>query len=757
VSRHSRNVTILAAAVAVLTACSTKEAAVATRADESQATAGSAPMEPPAAAAPMPVAEAEEGAASADRAKRGGLNAYDGDDAPKGGGGDKADAAGAAPDKPSRSWFPETFLFAPLVVTDASGAAVVPVTIPDRLTGYRILALAHSRGGAQAGAVASLTSTLPVYVEPVVPVFLHAGDSVRLPVQVVNTTEAAVTRALRVTATGAAAIVTGGGGTVSVPARSSAVSYATLTATRPGAIRLEAVLDGADGVVRTIEVRPVGKPTVLAASGTLAAPRSIPLTGPVSATPGTDRVHLQVFPGALAILRSELGATLGRGGVAEDAFALLLAGRAPELLRSLGDEPDAAALRRLRILASQRVMRHAMTLDAARASLIAEAALAHPTDPLLSNLGVRAVQHLAANQLPDGTCGGETGWTLQRLLVATADCARAAAGEPSVRLRAASAIERSAAAIDDPYTAAALLAAGVARGELADALRGRVMAALVKAADGSQSLPVPEHVVRADGARPSTVEATALAILALEGHAAAPLADLGATVLGAYTPGPGWGDGRANLVAITAVLRLFKDPMPPATAITLRQGDVVVARGELGKEQIRSIVTLEASGLDTSGAHTWTVEATPAVPGLGFALAISSWGPWPAARAGTGIALELQAPAAAVGKPAELRVRAVAPAGRTMTATLALPAGVQADTVQLDGLVQAGTIQRYRAMAGAVELVLPALSPGQAALFPVRVVPTLAGTVSSGASVLRVDGAGGAEVAAAPLRWTIAR
>lgn len=745
---------VVIASAALVSSCNSKEASPAQmfQADESTATAGAAPMEPPAAPSPV-AAEAEEGGVGADRAKREGLNAYDGDDAPKGGGGDKAGAA--APDKPSRSWFPETFLFAPLVVTDASGAAAVPVTIPDRLTGYRILALAHSRGGAQAGAVASLTSTLPVYVEPVVPVFLHAGDSVRLPVQVVNTTEAAVTRALRVTATGAT--ITGGGGTITVPPRSSAISYATLTATRPGAIRLEAVLDGADGVVRTIEVRPVGKPTVLTASGTLAAPRSIPLTGPTSATPGTDRVHLQVFPGALAILRSELGTSLGRGGVAEDAFALLLAGRAPELLRSLGDEPDAAALRRLRILASQRVMRHAMTLDAARASLIAEAALAHPTDPLLSNLGVRAVQHLAANQLPDGTCGGETGWTLQRLLVATADCARAAAGEPSVRLRAASAIERNATAIDDPYTAAALLAAGVARGALADALRARVMAALVKAADGSQSLPVPEHVVRADGARPSTIEASALAILALDGHAAAPLADLGATVLGAYTPGPGWGDGRTNLVAITAVLRLFKDPMPPATAITLRQGDVVVARGELGKDQIRSIVTLEASGLDTSGAHTWTVEATPPVPGLGFALAVTSWGPWPAPRAGTGLALELQAPAAVVGKPAELRVRAVAPAGRAMTVTLALPAGVQADTVQLDQLVQAGTVQRYRAMAGAIELALPALGAGQAAPFAVRVVPTLAGTVSSGASILRVDGAGGAEVAAAPVRWTIAR
>src|SRR5262249_38890336 len=49
--------------------------------------------------------------------------------APPGGGAAAKDAEG-----PTRSWFPETFLFEPLVVTDDHGAAVVPVRVPDRLT-----------------------------------------------------------------------------------------------------------------------------------------------------------------------------------------------------------------------------------------------------------------------------------------------------------------------------------------------------------------------------------------------------------------------------------------------------------------------------------------------------------------------------------------------------------------------------------------------------------------------------------------------
>src|SRR4029079_17105535 len=74
-----------------------------------------------------------------------------------------------APEGPTRAWFPETFLFEPLVITDEHGAAVVAVRVPDRLTTWRVLALAHSRSGAQGGAVTSFLGTLPTYVDPVVP------------------------------------------------------------------------------------------------------------------------------------------------------------------------------------------------------------------------------------------------------------------------------------------------------------------------------------------------------------------------------------------------------------------------------------------------------------------------------------------------------------------------------------------------------------------------------------------------------------
>lgn len=653
----------------------------------------------------------------------------------------------------TRAWFPETFLFEPLVVTDAQGTAALDVRVPDRLTTWRVLALAHSREGGQAGAVTSFLGTLPAYVDPVVPSLLRAGDRVRLPVQLVNTTADPVASTLVMEAAGAT--LGGGAGPVSIPANSNVVRYATLTAATPGEVRLLARLGDTDSVLRTTRVVPTGRPVTHTQSGTLAAARQFTIESPKTADHALGRARLLVFPGALSILRSELGASIHRGGVADDAFALLLAGKAPELLRSLGDEPDAAALRDLAILATQRVIRHARTLDTARASLLADAALAHPDNPVLARLGKRAVDYLQQNQVPDGTCGGDSGWTLQRLLVATAECAAAARSAPQVGIRASGAFERHAKMIDDPYTAAAILASGSVSSNLAESLRRQVVAAVETRADGSKVIAVPKGVQRSDGVRPSAVEAAALAVLALEGHAesAALVADLGAAVLAGYSPIYGWGDGRANLVCMQAVLRLFKDPIPESVRVVLEMDGKPVAEGQLTRDKVREVLTLEAGGLGAAGAHEWQVRAEPAVPGLGFSLALENYVPWDKQPVNQGLELAVTPPSAAtVGQPAEVAVQAVAPSGRRIRIELSWPAGVQVDTASLDKLVAQQTISRYNAADGKLELFVDSLAPAQVLTANIRVIPTLAGTLHSGPSSVRVDQV---TVHQPPAVWTV--
>jgi hypothetical protein len=667
------------------------------------------------------------------------------------------------PEGVTRAWFPETFLFDPLVVTDASGKGEVRVRVPDRLTSWRVLALAHARNGAQGGALARFLGTLPTYVDLVVPDTLVQGDEVRLPVQLVNTSETAVTAALELRASNAT-LVGGGGGNRTIPAQGSLVEYVRLRADKVGTVTLEVALRGSDALVRTLEVEPAGKPVTTTRTGTLAAPRTLTIEGPANSNPATDRVRLLVFPGALSLLRAELGVCTARSGLADDAYALLLGGQAPSLLQALGDQADPDALRSLSILTTQRAVRHGRSLDVERATLLTEAALAHPASPVLQRLGERAASYLAQHQRPDGTFGGGDGWTLQRLLVATADATRAvkaAAITPegrqraiAVSLKASGAFERNLGNIEDGYTSAAILASGAVSGALVDTLRDKVKAGLEATGDGAKRLVVGPGVVRADGVRPTTAEATALAVLALTGDPTAPLPDLGATLLGSYDPVHGWGDGRANLVAMRAVIELFKTPVPAGVKISLTMDGVPITSGTLDRDKLKSVLVLEAPAAAMAGGHTWNLVAEPPVPGLGYSLTLEAWVPWERATGATD-GLELALPptiTATAGRATDVQLRAIAPSGTELHVHHALPAGVQVDTPSLEALVRGGVITRFEVSTGAVDLYVDALEPGQTFAATYKVIPTLAGTLQSPPSQIA---AAGVTVDVPPVIWTI--
>lgn len=679
--------------------------------------------------------------------------------------GEVADAAeGAGPVAATRAWFPETFLFEPLVVTNADGQATVPVRIPDRLTRWRVLGLAHSQTGEQSGAVASFQGTLPVYVEPVLPGFLVAGDEVRLPIQVVNTTDREVSGALRFEVSNARALESGGGA-LRVPAQGSVLRYAVVRAERAGTAVIRARFGDADALVKELPVLPAGRPVRSSAGGTLASERTVALAAPEGAIPEASRIRLSVFPGALALLRSELSFAERRASFADDAYALLLAGRAPALLENLGETADRVALRQKTLVLQQRALRHARVADAATAALLAEATLAHPENPILARLGERLLSTLASSQRPDGTFQGGSGWTLQRLLVATADGVRAlragsAVNEAGTRrseaaaVRASGAFERYAGQVQDGYTAAAILASGAASGAVKEALRERIRAAIATAGDGTRYLPVEAGIQRADGGRPSPVEATALAILALEGDPDAPLPDLGAYLLSHYTPYSGWGDGQTNLAALTAVVAVFRAPLPGQVRVVLEQDGRVIAEGTVEPKQAQDLRSFEARGEKLSSG-AFTVRAEPAIPGLGFRLERESWVPWKA-EAPSGLELAVTVPASfRVGEAATLQLTAAGPAHSAWSLRTALPAGVQVDRPALDAQVSAGALAGYEVEDGAITLQVPPRGPGQPFQTQLRVFPTLAGRLNAAASSLEVEGRPGLAAYAPSGTWLI--
>jgi hypothetical protein len=203
------------------------------------------------------------------------------------------DVSESAPEAATRAWFPETFLFEPLIVTDALGRASVPVKIPDRLTTWRMLALAHSREGQQAGTVSSFVGTLPVYLDAVTPSKLFAGDEIRLPIQAVNTTDRSVKNSLALSASGGN--LSSNGRFVEVAAFGSTVEYTTLKTVAPGLVTLKANFGSVDSLEKTISVVPAGHRETISRGGTLGAPRSLEIVGPLNPCPRVNRCDFRCF------------------------------------------------------------------------------------------------------------------------------------------------------------------------------------------------------------------------------------------------------------------------------------------------------------------------------------------------------------------------------------------------------------------------------------------------------------------------------
>jgi hypothetical protein len=82
--------------------------------------------------------------------------------------------------------------FVPSSITDSAGKVRVPVTVPDNLTRYRIMAVAATSGRAFGKGESGLTARLPLMVRASPPRFLNFGDRFELPVVLQNQTEAAL-------------------------------------------------------------------------------------------------------------------------------------------------------------------------------------------------------------------------------------------------------------------------------------------------------------------------------------------------------------------------------------------------------------------------------------------------------------------------------------------------------------------------------------------------------------------------------------
>lgn len=85
-----------------------------------------------------------------------------------------------------REFFPETFVFEPVLITDYEGMARLSVTMPDAITTWRVTAFASSGKGELGSVLAQLRVFQDFFVDVDLPVALTEGDEISVPIALYN-------------------------------------------------------------------------------------------------------------------------------------------------------------------------------------------------------------------------------------------------------------------------------------------------------------------------------------------------------------------------------------------------------------------------------------------------------------------------------------------------------------------------------------------------------------------------------------------
>ncbi|TQF17016.1 A-macroglobulin complement component [Myxococcus llanfairpwllgwyngyllgogerychwyrndrobwllllantysiliogogogochensis] len=214
----------------------------------------------------------------------------------------------ASPDrqKGERRDFAETLYWSAGVRTDAAtGEARVRFAMSDSVTTFKAFAGAVDVDGALGASVAELESVQPFYTEPKLPLEVTSGDVVRLPVALVNGTDATLTN-IAVKAEVSGDVKLTGDVPRDLAARARERRLLTLEIgqqSQPVEVKLTTSAGGhTDVVTRTLAIQAQGFPGRESFGGALSRtqPAVHTLTLPDTVDPASIRASVVVYPGPLA-------------------------------------------------------------------------------------------------------------------------------------------------------------------------------------------------------------------------------------------------------------------------------------------------------------------------------------------------------------------------------------------------------------------------------------------------------------------------
>ena len=673
--------------------------------------------------------------------------------------GNKRFAVAGPADNPSgapirvRSFFPETLLWLPEVVTDQSGHARIEVPLADSITTYRVALSAVSQKGELGSLSLPLVAFQDFFVDVTAPATLTQGDRVSVPVTVFNYMAEPQKVRLSLESDGFEVAGTKDLELELGPSETRGASF-SVRAAAAGTRLLRVKAVGAklsDAVERKVRVEPDGLPVVSVVNGAVAGTVRASVEVPKEAIAGSSSLALKLYGGTFSQLIEVLDGALRRpSGCFEQTSSTTY----PNVLvldflrRTKASSPAVEAKATAYIDDGyQRLLAFevrgggfdwfgrgpANTVLSAYGLLeFHDMAKVRPVDEELMQ---RTRAFLYSAQRPDGSWeapshGVGSAGIGKHDLLATAYIAWALAesGGRDERLgRALDLLERSSA--DDPYALAlvghALLAGGRKEAALA---RAKALSGLVRRDGGLAHWDSPSRGLTQSYGTSLGVETTGLVALLL-GRAGGDA--------GLHREALGWLASKRDAVGLwpstastIAAMRALLHGVGPAVAgeQTVR----VRAHGELVKEvrfkkgafDVHHLVSL--SDHVRPGSNAIELEA-PEGSDVAYQLVGTHYLPWSSAAAVAALPIVLRvdygsrqvAPGKTLTVSAEARWNADRPSGMVLL-EIGVPPGFDVESEDLERLVSEKKVSRYSTSARSVIVYLDQIAAGAPAKLAFR-------------------------------------
>ena len=202
-----------------------------------------------------------------------------------------------------RSYFPETLLFEPALITDDSGHASLELSMADSITTWRMTSLANSLDGRIGSRADGILVFQDFFVDVDFPATLTRGDQVSVPVAVYNYLEVPQTVRLELQTEDWFVLQDSASKSIDLDASGVGVVYFTVIVDQVGWHGLTVMGYGSqlsDAVRRTVEVVPNGKEFREGRSDRLAGSITRSLHVPAEAIDGASRIFVKVYPGLMS-------------------------------------------------------------------------------------------------------------------------------------------------------------------------------------------------------------------------------------------------------------------------------------------------------------------------------------------------------------------------------------------------------------------------------------------------------------------------